>query len=207
MSSPPMAAAEIALAVADGMHRRGIATLLLEHLVSLARVRVVKGLTAEVLPDNHAVLRVLGDAGLAVRRRFGGGVVELSMPIPRNAALGEASAYLDAVADREKHADVTSFEPLLTPRSTAVVGVGHRSGSIGRTILPQYPRRRFRRKPIRGQPARRGHRGHPLRPVGRDVEHRVVQRDDQQRDAQHGQCRSQRAADGRPSPGCAAEMS
>ena len=30
-------AAELALAVADGMHRRGVATLLLEHLVSLAR--------------------------------------------------------------------------------------------------------------------------------------------------------------------------
>ena len=30
------AAAEVALAVADGMHGRGIATLLLEHLVSLA---------------------------------------------------------------------------------------------------------------------------------------------------------------------------
>ena len=29
--------AEIALAVADGMHRRGVGTLVLEHLVSLAR--------------------------------------------------------------------------------------------------------------------------------------------------------------------------
>ena len=32
---PDGAAAEIALAVADGKHRRGIATLLLEHLVLL----------------------------------------------------------------------------------------------------------------------------------------------------------------------------
>ena len=42
------AAAEIALAVADGMHRRGIATLL-EHLVSLARARGVRTLVADVL--------------------------------------------------------------------------------------------------------------------------------------------------------------
>ena len=40
------------MAVADGMHRRGIATLLLEHLVSLARARGVKVFIAEVLPDN-----------------------------------------------------------------------------------------------------------------------------------------------------------
>ena len=57
------------------------------------------------------------------------------MPVPRNAALGEASTWLDAVAAGEEHADVASLEPLLAPRSVAVVGAGHRSGSIGRTIL------------------------------------------------------------------------
>ena len=129
------AAAEVALAVADSMHRHGIATLLLEHLVSLARARGVQVLVADVLPDNYAVLRVLSDAGLAVRRKFADGVVELSMPVPRNAALGEASTWLDAVAGREKQADVASLEPLLTPRSAAVVGAGHRPGTVGRTIL------------------------------------------------------------------------
>ena len=129
------AAAELALAVADGMHGRGIATLLLEHLVSLARAQEVKVLVADVLPDNYPVLRVLSDAGLAVRRRLGNGVVELSMPVPPNTALGEASTYLDAVAHREKQADVASLEPLLNPRSVAVIGAGRRSGSVGRTIL------------------------------------------------------------------------
>lgn len=129
------AAAEVALAVADGMHRRGIATLLLEHLVSLARARGVKVFVAEVLPSNSAMLQVLGDAGLVVRRRSGNGVVDVSLPIPPNAALGEASLYLDAVAGREKNAGVASLGPLLNPRSAAVVGTSHRPGSIGRTIL------------------------------------------------------------------------
>jgi len=129
------AAAEIALAVADGMHRRGIATLLLEHLVSLARARGVKTLVADVLPDNYPVLHVLADAGLTVRRRIGGGVVEISIPVPDNAALGEDSAYLDAVADRDEQANVASLAPLLAPRSVAVVGAGRRPGSLGRTVL------------------------------------------------------------------------
>jgi acyl-CoA synthetase (NDP forming)/GNAT superfamily N-acetyltransferase len=133
--TPDTAVAELALAVADGMHRRGVATLLLEHLVSLARARGVRVLVAEVLPDNYPVLHVLADSGLAVLRKIGHGVVEVSMPVPRNAALGEASTYLDAVAGREKHADVASLEPLLNPRSVAVVGAGRRPGSIGRTIL------------------------------------------------------------------------
>ena len=129
------AAAELALAVADGMHRRGVATLLLEHLVSLARARGVQVLVADVLPDNYPVLRVLSDAGLAVWRKFADGVVELSMPVPRNAALGEASTWLDAVAGRDKQAGVASLESLLAPRSAAVVGAGRRPGSVGRTIL------------------------------------------------------------------------
>ncbi len=129
------AAAEVALAVADGMHGHGIATLLLEHLVSLARARGVMTFVAEVLPDNYRVLAVLADAGLAVRRRYDDGVVDLSMPVPPSAALGEASAYLDAVAGRDMHADVASLEPLLAPRSAVVIGSGRRAGSIGRTIL------------------------------------------------------------------------
>ena len=132
---PSAGAAEVALAVADGRHGRGIATLLLEHLVSLAGARGVKVFTAEVLPGNSAVLQVLGDAGLSVRRRYGNGVVELSMPVPQSAALGEASAYLDAVAGREQHADAASLKPLLAPRSVAVAGAVHRPGSIGRRIL------------------------------------------------------------------------
>ena len=127
--------AEVAFAVADRMHRRGVATLLLEHLVSLARERGVRVFTASTLPENAAMLRVFGDAGLSVTRRLGDGVIELSMPIPGNTGLSERSTYLDAVAGREQTAEVASLEPLLAPRSVAVIGVGHRPGSIGRFIL------------------------------------------------------------------------
>ena len=127
--------AEVAFAVADRMHGRGVATLLLEHLVSLARERGVGVLTASTLPENIAMLRVFADAGLTVTRRMDYGVIELSMPVPRSVALGEPSRYLDAVAGREQRADVVSLEPLLRPRSVAVVGAGHRPGSIGRSIL------------------------------------------------------------------------
>jgi acyl-CoA synthetase (NDP forming)/GNAT superfamily N-acetyltransferase len=128
-------AAEVAFAVADQMHGRGVATLLLEHLVSFARARGVACLTAETLPENSAMLRVFADVGLSVQRRMADGVVELTMLVPRGAALSEASPYLDAVAGREQRADVASLVPLLAPRSVAVIGAGHRPGSIGRAIL------------------------------------------------------------------------
>jgi acyl-CoA synthetase (NDP forming)/GNAT superfamily N-acetyltransferase len=127
--------AEVAFAVADRMHRRGVATLLLEHLVSLAREHGVRVFTASALPENLAMLRVFADAGLTVTRRMDDGVIELSMPIPRSAALSEPSVYLDAVAGREQRAEVASLEPLFAPRSVAVVGAGHRPASVGRSIL------------------------------------------------------------------------
>jgi acyl-CoA synthetase (NDP forming)/GNAT superfamily N-acetyltransferase len=128
-------AAEVAFAVADQMHGRGVATLLLEHLVSFARARGVACFTADTLSENTAMLRVFADVGLSVQRRMADGVVELTMLVPRGAALGEASPYLDAVAGREQRADVASLVPLLAPRSVAVIGAGHRPGSIGRAIL------------------------------------------------------------------------
>jgi RimJ/RimL family protein N-acetyltransferase len=75
--------AEVAIAVADGMHHRGVGTLLLELLVSLARSRGVRIFQAEALAQNVAILRLLESAGLPVRRSVTGEVVELTMPLRR----------------------------------------------------------------------------------------------------------------------------
>ena len=127
--------AEVAFAVPDGMHGRGVATLLLEHLVSLARIRHLTSFTAETLAENSAMLRVFADAGLGAVRHWADGVVELRIPIPRQAALSQASLYLETVAGREQRADVASLAHLLRPASVAVVGASRREGSVGRTIL------------------------------------------------------------------------
>src|SRR6478672_6973071 len=55
--------AEVAFAVADHMHHKGIATLLLEHLVSLARSRQITTFTAQTMTENKAMLGVFADAG------------------------------------------------------------------------------------------------------------------------------------------------
>ena len=127
--------AEVAFAVQDEMHGRGVATLLLEHLVSLARIRQLTAFTAKTLADNAAMLRVLADAGLGVLRHWADGAVALTIPIPRQAALGQASQYLEAVAGRAQRAEVASLTHLLNPASVAVAGAGRKQDSIGRTIL------------------------------------------------------------------------
>jgi len=126
--------AEIAFAVSDEMHGRGVATLLLEHLVSLARQRRLIAFAAETLPENLAMQRVFADAGLPVERQFADGVIELTMPLPGHDG-GRLDHYLDAVAGRASRADVASLRHLLQPASVAVIGASRRRGSVGREIL------------------------------------------------------------------------
>ena len=127
--------AEVAFAVADQMHHRGIATLLLEHLVSLARSRQITTFTAETLTENTAMLKVFADAGLPVQRHFAGGVYKLTFPLPRDEDGTALDTYLGAVAERESSADVASLRHLLAPESVVVVGASRRREAIGRVIL------------------------------------------------------------------------
>ena len=127
--------AEVAFAVPDDMHGRGIASLLLEHLVWLARQRGLAAFTGETLAENSAMLRVFADAGLPAKRRIADGVVELTFPLPVGQDEHRLGSYLEAVASRESRADVASLRPLLSPRSVAVVGASRRRATVGRAIL------------------------------------------------------------------------
>ena len=82
--------AEVAFAVADRMHGRGVATLLLEHLVSLARARGVRVFTASALAENTAMLGVFADAGLSVQHRRGGRRGRADDPDPAQRRAGRA---------------------------------------------------------------------------------------------------------------------
>ncbi len=90
--------AEVAFAVADDMHHRGIATLLLEHLVSYARSHGITTFSAETLTENKAMLSVFASAGLPVERHYEDGVYKLTFPLPSR----DLDSYLDAVAERER---------------------------------------------------------------------------------------------------------
>jgi acyl-CoA synthetase (NDP forming)/RimJ/RimL family protein N-acetyltransferase len=127
--------AEVAFAVPDDMHGRGIATLLLEHLVSAARERGLRAFTAEALLENQPMLGVFAAAGLPVYRQMTDGVVELTFPIPAGDDDRTLDGYLDSVAARESRADVASLRHLLQPGSVAVVGASRRRGTVGREIL------------------------------------------------------------------------
>ncbi len=121
--------AEVAFTVDDEHHRRGIATLLFEHLAAAARDRGIRRFTAITLPDNRGMSTVFREVGFASKSGFVDGVVEFTMELE----LSEAG--LARIESRENRAQRRSVEPLLRPKSVAVVGASDTAGSVGHSVI------------------------------------------------------------------------
>jgi len=121
--------AEISFFVADDAAGLGVATLLLEQLAAIARDAGLHRFVAEVKAINHAMLRVLHDAGFDIAEKLEGDVVHVEMDT-------EAAARAIAAADaRESLAEGLSLRSLREPRAIAVAGVRSDGTGIGRAIL------------------------------------------------------------------------
>ena len=126
--APKSDSAEVAFVVDDAQQGRGIATLLLEQLASAAQERGILQFTADVLPQNRAMLRVFHDAGFEARSRFEDGIVRVGFPI------GRTVEALAAAAARERSAAARSVARLLQPQGIGVVAEGD-DGAAGLALL------------------------------------------------------------------------
>ncbi|MAT05213.1 MAG: hypothetical protein CL424_09240 [Acidimicrobiaceae bacterium] len=120
--------AEVAFQVDDGHQGKGIATLLLEHLASIAQDNGIDRFTAQTLGENRAMLSVFSKAGWPVHRRFDSGVIDVDF------SLDETAEFIDSVERREHRADSRAVAHLLLPSSIAVIGASDRAGSIGAAV-------------------------------------------------------------------------
>lgn len=71
--------AEMAFAVIDQYQGRGIGSALLKHLIAIARAAGLRTLTADVLPENAAMLKVFERNGFRPRRRQGAEVIQVDL--------------------------------------------------------------------------------------------------------------------------------
>jgi acetyl coenzyme A synthetase (ADP forming)-like protein len=118
--------AEVAFAVADELHGRGIGTRLLERLADHASAVGIREFVAEVLPDNRAMLRVFDDAGFQTARALQDGVVEVVLQLDAT-----RPAVVERRDERDHVAVAASLKPFFEPRSVAVIGASPRRGTIG----------------------------------------------------------------------------
>ena len=72
--------AEVAFTILDEDQGRGIGTLLLEHLASIARAHGIDELEAEVVIDNARMMEMLRNSGFALRKSLEDGVHHVLFP-------------------------------------------------------------------------------------------------------------------------------
>jgi acetyl coenzyme A synthetase (ADP forming)-like protein len=126
---PKVDAAELALVVEDAYQGRGIGTLLLEQVATIAREKGIRRFEAEVLVENEEIMKVLKDSGFRVAKEVDSGVYRVVLDIAPTPAAEEKSA------EREKVAMIASLKAFLEPRSVAVIGASRREGSIGNKLF------------------------------------------------------------------------
>lgn len=123
------ASAEVAFAVDDEFHGRGIATALLERLAPYGRDQNFEYFSASVLPDNYEMLDVFRDSGFDVHSTTDAGTIEVRL------SLQPSTASIAASDERERQATIASLRAILQPRAVAVVGASRRESNLGRRVL------------------------------------------------------------------------
>ncbi|KAA9393456.1 GNAT family N-acetyltransferase [Kocuria coralli] len=121
--------AEVAFLISDAHQGRGIGSILLEHLSAAALENGIDHFSAEVLPENRAMLRVFVEAGYDVTRRFDDGVVALEFSID------PTEKQRSVMVAREHRAEARSTARILTPGSIAVIGASADPTNGGHAVV------------------------------------------------------------------------
>ncbi len=135
--TPTIDSAEVAFVARDTHQGRGLGSILLEHLAAAARENGLRRFEAEVLVENHQMVRVFRQAGYQVSREFAEGVVHLEFdidPTERSLAVRDA---------REQRAEARSVHNVLHPTSVAVIGASTDPSKIGHAVLANLLRGDF----------------------------------------------------------------
>ncbi len=126
---PGSSEAEVAFLVDDAHQGRGLATVMLEYLVAVAKESGITRFVADTLPENTKMLKVFHDAGFRDHRHFQDGVVRVSFeisPTPKS---------IEAMQKRERTSVSRSVAKLLAPKTVAVVGASRIPGSVGNIVF------------------------------------------------------------------------
>lgn len=121
--------AEVAMAVDDAFHGRGLGTLLLERLALLAIHQGFHRLWAVTHAENQAMREVFRESGFTAHETYEGDDMEVEL------SLIPTAATITRAETRERLATTASLRPFFFPQSVAVVGASRDSTSIGYRLL------------------------------------------------------------------------
>jgi acetyl coenzyme A synthetase (ADP forming)-like protein len=116
--------AEVAMEIADDMQGKGLGTILLGQLAEAAHQLGVTVLDAEVLAENHQMVRVFRDCGFPVKTHSLPGVLLIEFPTSLSP---EALEHFER---REQVAARAAMRAFFEPHSVAVIGASRRRGTV-----------------------------------------------------------------------------
>ena len=121
--------AEVAMAVDDAFHGKGLGTLLLERLALLAVRHGFDRLWAAARAENLAMREVFRESGFEVQERLEGAEMDVDLSLlPTEASVARSEL-------RERIATAASLRPFFRPKSVAVIGASRDPTSIGYRLL------------------------------------------------------------------------
>jgi len=121
--------AEVAMAVVDEFHGKGLGTLLLERLALPAIRHGFTRLWAVTHADNLAMREVFRESGFTAHEAYEGDDMEVELSlIPTETTVTRAEV-------RERIATTASLRPFFHPRAVAVIGASRDPSSIGHRLI------------------------------------------------------------------------
>jgi acetyl coenzyme A synthetase (ADP forming)-like protein len=121
--------AEVAFAVDDAFHGKGLGTLLLERLALLAVGQGFTRFWAVTHAENRAMRDVFRESGFTIEEHPDGSSIEVDLSVVPS----EASVARSEMRDRV--ATTASLRPFFRPRAVAVIGASRNPSSIGNRLL------------------------------------------------------------------------
>jgi acetyl coenzyme A synthetase (ADP forming)-like protein len=116
--------AEVALEIADAMQSKGLGTILLGQLAEAANQLGIQVLDAEVLAENHQMVKVFRDCGFPVRTHSLSGYLLIEFPTSLS------PEALERFERREQVAATAAMRAFFEPRAVAVIGASRRRGTV-----------------------------------------------------------------------------
>jgi acetate---CoA ligase (ADP-forming) len=126
---PNQRSAEVAFAVEDSYQPAGLATSLLDALVQVARKNDISTFEAYVLGQNTYLMGAFLDFGFRMSSELHSGEFHVTFPIK------ETKIAYTKQAERDRDAIVASLQPILNPKSVAIIGAARNPGTIGNLLM------------------------------------------------------------------------
>ncbi|MDD5339165.1 MAG: GNAT family N-acetyltransferase [Dehalococcoidales bacterium] len=126
---PNRRSAEVAIAIEDAYQNIGLGTRLIQALADIAREKDISVFESNVLVDNQQMMETFRDYGFHVSSELQHGVYTVTFPIKHTQVVDRKEAYRDRIAT------VASLQPLVNPKSVAIIGAARAPGTIGNLLM------------------------------------------------------------------------